>query len=170
VSNYYKRGARGINIDADPEAIALFNQNRPDDCNVNIGVASAPGTLKFSRLDAISPVNTFSEATLKALLADKPWLRIMDQLDIPVLTIDQVVDAYCDGRYPDLVSIDAEGLDYDIIAAAAFRTRPKILCVETTSPAGNSETEMNELLKSKGFRKYVQMHANAIYIDQETVV
>ena len=36
----YKKGWRGINIDADKESIVQFNKFRPDDANINTGISS----------------------------------------------------------------------------------------------------------------------------------
>lgn len=41
----YKRGWRGINIDAMPGSMKLFNRFRPRDINIECGVASGGGEL-----------------------------------------------------------------------------------------------------------------------------
>ncbi len=98
-------------------------------------------------------------------MSSQPYYTIQDEIIVPVLTLDQVIDTYLDGQCPDLLSLDAEGMDYEILEAATFRSRPKVLCVETLSGEGDAEKAMDDLIKSKGFRKYVQMYANAIYLD-----
>ncbi len=158
-------GSRGVNIDANPDAIELFKRERPEDINVNIGVAGKPGELTFYRFDSTSGRNSFSKAAIEAVMSSQPYYTIQDEIIVPVLTLDQVIDTYLDGQCPDLLSLDAEGMDYEILEAATFRSRPKVLCVETLSGEGDAEKAMDDLIKSKGFRKYVQMYANAIYLD-----
>jgi FkbM family methyltransferase len=163
----HQRGASGINIDASPDVIETFKRHRPHDLNLNLGVAGKPGTLTFYRIDATSGRNSFSRAAVEKFIAECPQFKIMDELTIPVMTLDQIIETYCAGICPDLLSLDAEGFDYEILAAASFTTRPKILCVETLSANGEIESQMNELLTAKGFHKKIQMHANAIYLDQK---
>ena len=158
-------GSRGVNVDANPDAIEIFKRERPEDVNVNVGVAGQQGSMIFYRFDHYSPINTFSKAHAESFMASNVALRIQDEIVVPVLTLDQVVDTYCDGLFPDLLSIDAEGLDYEILMAGSFATRPKILCVETVGPSGDMGNSIDELVASKGFRKCIRMHGNTIYLD-----
>ena len=43
----YKKGWRGINIDADKESIVQFNKFRPNDISINIGISSKKGLENF---------------------------------------------------------------------------------------------------------------------------
>ena len=163
----YQRGARGVNVDASPDVIKLFERDRPDDQNINVGVASQAGTMTFYRFGETSGRSTFSRQAADRYMADTPNEKIHDEIVVPVMTLDQIIDTYFQGKYPDLLSIDAEGLDYDILAAASFATPPKILCVETLSTEGDLEARIDELLIGKGFRKCIQMFANAVYIGRD---
>ncbi len=44
---FYKRGWRGINIDAMPGSMKLFNKMRPRDINVEIPVSSGEGEILY---------------------------------------------------------------------------------------------------------------------------
>jgi FkbM family methyltransferase len=166
----YRRGARGVNIDANPDIVRLLDQKRPEDKNVNVGVAGSPGELTFYRFDSEAGVNSFSRAAVDNIMKNHPYLKIMDELIIPVLTLNQIVDKFCDGRFPDLLSIDAEGFDYEILDKTIFTTRPKILCVETIGPTGEDGQKIDSLLIAKGFRKCIQMYGNGIYVDRDLAV
>jgi FkbM family methyltransferase len=163
----YRRGARGVNVDASPEVIKIFEEQRPDDTNVNVGVASKSGEMTFFRCGATSGRNSFSLEVMEQFLATHPGEVITDEIVVPVVTLDDIIETYCEGRCPHLLSIDAEGLDYEILSAASFASRPKILCVETLSAAGETEDILDKLLVSRGFRKCIQMFANAVYIDRD---
>jgi hypothetical protein len=56
----FKKGWRGLNIDADDSAIDLFNQFRPNDINIYIGVAANKGELDFYKFHEIA-LNTFDK-------------------------------------------------------------------------------------------------------------
>lgn len=162
-------GSRGVNIDASPEVIELFRRERPEDLNINVGVAGKPGKLTFYRFDPTHGLNTFSKSQFERVTGEYPQ-GTLPEIVIPVITLDQVIDKYCGGKCPDLLSIDAEGLDYEILKSATFRSRPKVLCVETIAAGVHNEAAMDDLISSKGFRKYVQMAANAIYVEKDAKV
>ena len=44
---FYKKGARGLNIEANTHLIRRFNTSRPKDINLNIGVGAAEANMEF---------------------------------------------------------------------------------------------------------------------------
>src|SRR5690242_15209281 len=44
---FYVKGCRGINIDANPELISLFEEYRPQDINLNVGISDEESELDF---------------------------------------------------------------------------------------------------------------------------
>ena len=54
----YKRGWRGVNIDANPHTIKLFTTARPRDTNVCVGVGASEGELSYYAFSDPA-VNTF---------------------------------------------------------------------------------------------------------------
>src|SRR5262249_38551597 len=67
----HRRGSRGVNIDANPDVMDAFRRERPQDANINVGVAGTSGSMTFYRIDAFSGRNTFSkEAAEKFVAAD----------------------------------------------------------------------------------------------------
>jgi FkbM family methyltransferase len=161
----HRRGSRGVNVDANPDVMEAFRRERPQDINVNVGVAGKPGLMTFYRIDALSGRNTFSKEAAQNFVATNPQFTISDEIPIQVMTLDQIIATYCGSRCPDLLSLDAEGLDYEVLSAASFATRPSILCVETNSGAGRKEDRLGDLLTSRGFSKLIQMGENGIYVD-----
>lgn len=161
----YKRGARGVNVDASPDVIRLFDAMRPDDKNVNVGIAGKEGVLTFFRMSATSGRNSFSRDAIDELIAKDPHKKMADEIQVPVITLDEAMSLYFGDNVPDLVSIDAEGLDLEILQTLSFKKRPKIFCIETISSAGEYEGEMHHIMVSNGYRKCIQMYANAIYLD-----
>lgn len=153
----YNRGFRGVNIEANPNLIKNFYDMRPEDINVNIGVAPQKGTMKFYMWDDFSGRNTFSEAASKQLQV------LTKEIELPVDTLNNIVDLYCDGKFPDILLMDIEGLDHEVLSITDFsKSRPKIICVESSM----QETEkFNELLKSKGYSFTARLSADLVYID-----
>jgi FkbM family methyltransferase len=164
----YRGGSRGVNVDANPNVMDAFRRERPHDTNVNVGVSDSEGSMTFYRIDDFSGRNTFSKEAAENFIARSPGFKISDTLTVDVVTLDQLINTFCNGRCPDLLSIDAEGLDYEILRSYSFATRPAILCVETYSAAGEHEDDICELLKTKGFVRIIQMGVNGVFVDEQS--
>jgi FkbM family methyltransferase len=164
----YSRGSRGVNVDANPDVMPEFHRLRPDDININTGVGPEPGVMTFYRIDALSGRNTFSREAALHFIDDHPQFKISDELQIPVLTLNQLIDQYCNGQFPHLLSLDAEGLDYAILESTSFATSaPVVICVETYSAAGRRSDDIFRLLELRAFVPYVRMGENALFLRQE---
>src|SRR5690348_16491596 len=58
---FYRRGWRGINIDANPDAIKLFRRERASDINLCVGIGELTGNLSFHFFNEPA-LNTFDAA------------------------------------------------------------------------------------------------------------
>ncbi len=161
----YTRGARGLCVEANPNLIQAFQDLRPEDKIINIGCGVAEGTLDFYMIDQASGRNTFDRATAEAFIAAHREFRIRETRAIPVLSLDQIVSRYCADIWPDLLSLDIEGLDYAVLQAAHFdSTRgPKVICVETVSGADSrQDAAIETLLTGRGYSVLGRTVANVI--------
>lgn len=163
---FYERGARGINVEPNPNLISAFRQMRPEDQNLNIGIACENGTLEYFMVDDLSGRNTFDRDTAERFIESAPGFTIQQTLRIPVRTLDSVVDEYMSGQYPDLLCIDAEGLDYEILECAHFGVeRPMVICAEVVSGASDNGSErIISLLRGRGYEPYVRTVCNLIFL------
>ncbi len=109
---FYKKGWRGINIDATPQSMKLFRKLRPRDINVEAAISSEKRTLKFFMFDGdFKFFNTFSEE-----LAEKVGYK--DVIEIQTTTLEEILDKYMPaGQEIDILSVDVEGLDYEVCNA-----------------------------------------------------
>lgn len=167
----YARGSRGLNVEANPNLIAAFQALRPDDVNLHLGVGLTSGVLDFFMIDAWSGRNTFDRATAEAFVRAHPAFQISRVIPVPVMTLSDIVSQHCAGRFPDFLSIDVEGLDYDILAATAFDSdRPSVICAELVSGGDRSDSErMIALLTERGFLPYVRTVGNIIFLRSEAL-
>lgn len=162
----YKKGWRGVNIDADPGCIERFQALRPDDININVGIGPKEGTLKFYRFFAHA-LSTFSEE--KAQEYEQKGHKLDKTLDIPVVQITKVFEKYTSGKTVDFMSLDVEGLDLMVLQTNDWtKFKPKVICVETGGYEGEMEedeaTAIDKLLKSVGYRLLNQNPVNSIYV------
>lgn len=165
----YQRGSRGVVVEANPDLIDNFCRERPKDTILNVGVGPRPGTLPFYRIDDWSGRNTFSKTTAEEFVGKHPQFKISDVIQIEVVTLNDIVQKYCEGKFPDLLSIDAEGMDFEILESADFsQTKPKIICAEIVTGADVISTaNISQLLKTRGFVPYVRTWGNAIFVNAE---
>ena len=163
----HARGSRGINVEANPDLIEAFRQARPSDLNLNIGIGPKPGTLPFYRVDNWSGRNSFDLKTIEAFVAAYPNFKVMDAIQVPVMTLNACIDEYHGGKFPAFMSIDVEGLDFDILAGADFEhSKPVLLCVEVVSGSDNDQRAgIVSMLKDKGFEPVFETIGNVFLVD-----
>jgi FkbM family methyltransferase len=128
--HFHRRGWRGINIDANPEAISQFRRHRPADVNLCVGIADTPGTLMFHRFNEPA-LDTFDPA-LAAERSTLPDYRLVDRLEIEVQRLEDVLGKHLPkGRKIDFLSVDVEGFDLQVLKSNDWiRFRPRVLLVE----------------------------------------
>lgn len=156
----YEMGSRGVNVEANPYLIRLFNVDRKEDQNVNLGVGVEPGDMEFYMYSDFSGRNTFSKEETESYGG-----RVQKKIVLPVKTINQIVDIYCDGKFPDLLSCDIEGLDFEVLSRADFsKSSPKVIVVETR----RDETDaMISMIENKGYLVLCRMGENLFFIRQD---
>ncbi len=126
---FYRRGWRGINVDALPGTKKLFERMRSRDITIECGVGIQQGLLKYFAFNE-SALNTFSEqeANKKNL---HPY-HIIETLQIPVVTLKKILDDYLPrGMQIDFMSIDVEGFDHEVISSNDWNLyRPRVILIE----------------------------------------
>ncbi|HEY3308695.1 MAG TPA: FkbM family methyltransferase [Desulfuromonadaceae bacterium] len=126
---FYRRGWRGINVDALPGTKKLFQRMRPRDITIECGVGAQEGALRYFAFNE-SALNTFSEH--EARKKDCPPYHIINTLQIPVVTLKQILDKNLPrGTQIDFMTIDAEGFDHEVVSSNDWNMyRPRVVLVE----------------------------------------
>jgi len=125
----HRRGWRGINIDATPGSMAAFRRHRPNDINLEIGIAETSDTAKFFMFDEPA-LNTFDEELARQY--DRPPWRLNRTIDVPLRPLRDVMIEHCRaGQQIDLLTIDVEGRDVSVLRSHDWDAfRPHIVLVE----------------------------------------
>lgn len=166
---FHEQGCFGINIEANPNLISAFIQHRPKDINLNIGVSDKEGEMDFYIMKDAA-LSTFSKVECDAMcLLGKQLLEVKR---IKLTSIGNILSTYFENNFPDFMSIDVEGWDYQILQSIDFkRYWPKIICVEAAeySPIGAVERrrKLIDFLISKGYYEYANTNLNAIMVKNE---
>ena len=127
---FHRRGWRGLNIDADPDAIHAFRRARPGDINLCVGVSDTPGQMIFHRFNEPA-LNTF-DTELAAERIRMPAYRIIERIEVPVRRLDDILAEHVPpGQFIDMLSIDVEGFDAQVLMSNDWsKIRPRFLLVE----------------------------------------
>jgi FkbM family methyltransferase len=165
---FYQDGSRGINVEPDPALYAKIAHARPRDTNLNVGVGKEPGHLDLYIMSSRT-LNTLSESEAKTY--ESQGYKIEDKRRVEVTTIDRIIEQHLGGA-PEFLSVDVEGLDYEILASLDFeKYRPLLICVETISFSqtgqGGKRTEIDELLRRRGYMQFADTYINTLYVDRE---
>ncbi len=162
---FYKRGWRGINIDAMPDSMNKFDKQRPRDINVEVPIASKKHSLKYFAFNEPA-LNTFSEE-LAAERNGKDGYKILFERDIETYTLKEVLDKYLpdDVKEIDFYSIDVESLDFDVLISNDWsKYKPKIILIEDLKFDVNnlSKSEIVSFLAEKDY-KFLAKTVNTLF-------
>lgn len=144
----YKKGWHGVNIDPNPHTIALFDKARPQDTNICAGVGT-DGTLTYYRFSDPA-VNTFRKEEAEKWKG-KSFLKFLGTSEVAVRQLSDLVHGPVD-----LLTIDAEGMDLEVLRSYDWKELPKVIVVE-----GN---DSKEFLVEKGYRPYAERGASRIFV------
>lgn len=171
LNNTYKfflKGSKIVNIDANPAAIQRFASVRSRDVNLNVGVGAEKGEFNFYIMEEDS-LNTFSEEEKISL--EKMGHKLKEQKIITVLPLNEILKTYFENKAPDLVSIDAEGVDFEIVKSLDYKQySPKVICVETINytpdGTGSKRTDLCNFIEEAGYFEYANTNINSIFVNK----
>lgn len=149
---FYKRGWRGINIDAMPGSMKLFSQTRSRDINIECGIAKKEEKLKYFIFNE-KALNTFSiiEAESKNNLDNYKILKVEEIMTKPLSSI--LTEYLPDNVKIDFITIDVEGLDIEVLESFDLNKYkiPFILVEDLIS-------DLDEILISSKSYKYLKSY------------
>jgi FkbM family methyltransferase len=165
---FYEKGFTGVCVDADPSLIAAFENIRPRDKILNLGVGVEESLLDFY-LMSTKTLNTFSKAEAERYVSYGNQ-QIEKIIKVEINTIDSIIKNYCK-KIPNLISLDVEGLDFIILKSLNFdRFRPEVFCIETLNYTEDKTerklTEIIDLMNEKGYMVYADTYINTIFVDK----
>lgn len=168
---FYQQGGGGVCVEPDPTLFAAILKARPRDVCLNVGVGFAEATAAEFYVMSARTLNTFSKEEAERYQSYGTY-KIDEVITIPLLTVNAVLERYFERR-PDLVSVDVEGLDFEILKSFDFsRFRPPVFCVETLTYAEDKTerkiTEIMDLMRSAGYFSYADTYINTIFVEEET--
>lgn len=168
---FYSRGSHGVTVEPDPTLHTQLCKKRPKDVHLNVGVGEASSASLPFYVMSTKTLNSFSKDEAERYQATGMH-KIDKILDVPVVSIGEVLSSHFPNRSPDFISVDVEGLDFQIIKAIDFsKYRPSVVCVETLTFSENrEETKVSEIIDymcNNGYFVYADTYINSIFVDRE---
>lgn len=166
---FYQKGGRGINVEANPYLSDQFKSARPEDITLNIGVGPTESELTFFIMED-NTLSTFSKDECDSMIKNGKALK--ETKVVRLTTIQNILDEHYNGKFPDFLSIDIEGLDLEILKTIDYsKSTPLIICVEAAeyspSGAGKRKDELINFLVDKGYYEYANTNLNAIMVRRD---
>ncbi len=126
---FYRMGWSGINIEAMPGSIDLFNKLRPRDINLNIGIGCKETILDYFIFNEPA-INSFDKRYSKKI-THKTKYFLKEVIKIEVMRLDKILDVYLKKKEIDFLNIDVEHLEFDVLKSNDWsKYRPKFVLVE----------------------------------------
>lgn len=169
----YSRGSRGVCMEPNPVMYKKLLEKRKKDTIINAGVA-------FNELreadfyvfpEKVHGLNTFSkkEADFWEHTGNKDVgrFKVEQVIKMKLVDINELMGKYF-SSWPNLISIDVEGLDLEIIKTINWeKYKPEVICVETLwFGEGDKElknTAFADYIESKGYFVYADTYINTIF-------
>ena len=166
---FYLKGAKGISIEPDKILFDKFKVARPNDICLNMAVGFDGKTeADFFVFDEPS-LNTLSEE--EAISRNKIGeFKVVEKIKVTVIRVEQIIEEYCP-KLPDFISLDVEGIDFDILKSFDFENYPvPVWVVETIDYSPNPQKVKNyeviEYMKTKGYFVYGDTYINTIFVNK----
>ncbi len=145
--HFYRRGWRGINIDAMPGSMQLFQRLRPEDINLEVAIGEQEGEVNFYLFDepAFNTCNP-NQAEGHSHVQQVPMrpLGAILRENVP------------DGQQIDFLSVDVEGLDLEVLKSNDWDGfSPSFILIESLMTHSIEEAMRSDLalfLYDKGYQ------------------
>ena len=126
----HKAGWHGVNIDPNPETVALFENARPHDSNVCAAVSNLERSVDYLVYPgkATNRIVESSSDQVASVLGEVPIRRI----PMTTRTLSSILsETVAPGQKIDLLNVDCEGEDLNVLESLDWaRWSPWIVCVE----------------------------------------
>jgi len=166
---FYSTGSKGVLVEPNIELHKHLKAKRKRDVCLNVGIGlDEQIEADFYLMDA-DVLSTFSKKEAHFVEAQGTY-RIEKVVRVPLMNINLVIDKYFTTK-PHFISIDVEGMDYEILQTFDFsRNRPIVFCVETLMYQEDRHApkikEIINLMLENDYFIYADTHLNTIFVDK----
>jgi len=151
---FYLRGWCGINVDAMPGCMRIFNKIRSKDINLEVAISNIEQELTYYEFNEPA-LNSFS----RKLSEERDKIanyQIIATHTIKTRQISQILDEYLPvDRKIDFLSVDVEDLDLEVLQSNNWdKYRPKLVLAESLSTRSVEDLLESDICKYMTSKKY----------------
>lgn len=152
---FYKMGWWGINIDAMPDSMRLFNRYRKRDINIECGVSDKTNILEYYEFDDPA-LNGFNK-DISLERNENTGYKIQRIVKVNVKTLSDILNEYkfLSKQKISFLTIDAEGFDFKVLKSIDLnKFSPKLILIEDNKKDKNEKN--GNYLKKFGYYFYAK--------------
>lgn len=171
---FYKDGARGVLVEANPDLVQELKGYRPEDIVINRLVSTGEDVrLPFYILNG-DGLSSFDKESIDDALSKNHHLKLEKVVEVQSISFKEIQEKYFQ-EAPILLDVDIEGYDFEIIKAIDYELwRPLIILVETIDYSADivldgKRNDIVEFLKTKGYVEYAFTGINSVMVDKKRV-
>jgi FkbM family methyltransferase len=154
----YKKGWRGVNIDISKDTINLFNIARPNDKNINIGVADKEGEDFYYQSSHINQANSFK------------FYENVEKVKVQITTLNNIIENL-EIKKIDFLNIDVEYRDFKALQGLNLNNvRPSLIAIEDNDAYDIADVTNSDIYKYMTNNKYFlysKLNCTNFYLDQK---
>ncbi len=161
---FYLRGGSGITVEPNPDFAKLHKRTRPRDQFVQAGISPKAGTLNYFRFE-VPDYNTFDKDTADRVAGI--GVSLIDTLEVQTMPLKQLLEENCANREIDFMSIDCEGLDFDVIRSSDWSAyRPKIIVIEDHEWDFQSQpqSKISDFMQQVDYKMSARMSYSSVFV------
>lgn len=164
---FYTRGFSGVCVEPNPQLAKLFRKKRRRDIMLEVAIGTSTGNVTLHIVSDTS-LSTVSD-TQAIYFSGTSKHHITKNITVPQMTIMDVVHKYFT-HPPSLISIDIEGLDFEVLKTINLnKYRPAVFCIETLTydeHGGQRKlNEINEYMERYHYFQFADTFINTIFVD-----
>jgi FkbM family methyltransferase len=164
---FYRLGWTGINVDAMPGSMKLFNKWRPRDTNIESGVAQKKGALDYYIFNEAA-LNGFSTVLSEERSSASNCYYLKDVIKVNVMPLCDILDNHLGGREIDFLTVDVEGLDLDVLQSNDWeKYRPRFVLAEIlkSNLCSLNQDPVAKFMKDQGYEVYAKQMNTVFFED-----
>lgn len=167
----YKKGMRGVLVEANPQLIGELKFYRSEDVILNKCISNhSDESLQFYIM-SWDGLSCTSMDAVNEMIEKNPQLYIKDTITVDTITVNQILQKYF-SKAPILLSIDIEGQEESILQTLDYdKYAPLIVIVEridygTTIATKKRKDLIADIMSQNGYFEYAFTGINSIFINK----
>lgn len=166
---FYKKGWRGINIDATPGSMEIFNKYRPRDINLEVPVSNDHKEIDYYTFEE-SALNSFSQKLSKWRDANTNY-KIKKVIKLKPKKLFEILDEKMPKHtHINFMSIDVEGFEYEVLTSNNWKKyRPSFLLIEVLRKdlGGFKVDRLGVFLKKQNYKLIDRIGRTSLFKNNE---